>query len=1139
MDKKKKSDQKKAGKLPKKRYTIGLLTDIVAGSYAADIVRAAEEFTRAEDINLLNFSGGILDNPNGFWSEANTIYDLVAPENVDALVVASGMLGAYISTDELKAFFERFPIPVVSLGMGLEGVPSVLPDNYTGLHAAIMHLVKDHGHRRIIFLKGPEGHPEAEERYQAYADAMTQNGLSVAPELVLPGDFLEITGRDMISSLIDAKGADFDALVAANDEMAFGAIEALQKHGIRVPYDVAVVGFDNTRRCDFVMPPLTTVQQPIKGMVVQSIKMLLVQLAGEEVPGQMVLPTELVLRQSCGCQTSTVIEAALGSVSSKVEVLNKEEALEIVVFQRREEILFEMRQVVDNNIRGLKPDWAERLLDAFWAALTTESSHEALDDFLPVLNEILRDVVIGGNDVRVWQGIISVLRREILPFLRGKELLQAEDIWQQARVVMGEISHWVPSYEAQQAAHRAEILRDISANLISAFDVGELLDALAYHLPRLGIGCCYLSLYEDPQNPVETSRLMFALNEQGRITLESGGQVFPSRQLVPDDIMSRAERYGLIVAPLYFKEEQFGFVLFAEGQPEEIIYEVLRGEICSALQGALLVEKHEQTEQAISKRVSELELVAQVSTATSTILETTDLLQRVVDLIKDSFGLYHTHIYLLNEAADTLILTAGAGSVGQQMVAEGWRIPLDSEQSLVSRVARSREGIIVNNVHENPDWLPNRLLPNTNAEMAVPLMAGERLLGVLDVQADTVDYFVQDDIRIQTTLASQVAVTLENARLFEETQGTLTETANLYETSRRINEANDLNEIMIAIAEAGEISEVNRMLLNIFEHNSAGQADGMIVAANWFSGQGSPPLAVGLRFSLVEIPYRNLLFSSEPVFIDDVLHDDRLDFEAIAAIQETHVQSMAILPLWVGDRQLGVLLLRAEEVHHFTQSERRLYTSLAQQVAVAVENQQLLAETQSILAELEATQRRYTIQAWDSYRKRSSVLNYEQVRLEQVPAVEGVVEDRQDSPRDITLLTDGGESTTPANGSMQDDTSLQPLPVQDEVNLVVPLKIRGEEIGVLGIAETGKKRAWSPEEIALVEAIAEQVAQAAENLRLIEETQQAAARETRVNEIGDKIQSAQSLEEALRIAVREVGTSLKVPQTAVQLKVHN
>ena len=111
------------------------------------------------------------------------------------------------------------------------------------------------------------------------------------------------------------------------------------------------------------------------------------------------------------------------------------------------------------------------------------------------------------------------------------------------------------------------------------------------------------------------------------------------------------------------------------------------------------------------------------------------------------------------------------------------------------------------------------------------------------------------------------------------------------------------------------------------------------------------------------------------------------------------------------------------------------------------------------------------------------------------------------------------------------------LPVEAKSSLVVPLTVRGEVVGVLGLQETDEAREWTPEEISLVEVIAQQIAQAAENLRLIDETQQRAAREARIGEIGEKIRGAQSLEEALQVAIKEVGLSLKAPQTTVQLEV--
>ena len=180
------------------------------------------------------------------------------------------------------------------------------------------------------------------------------------------------------------------------------------------------------------------------------------------------------------------------------------------------------------------------------------------------------------------------------------------------------------------------------------------------------------------------------------------------------------------------------------------------------------ITERKRFEETLARQAAELETVAKVSTATSTILEADKLLQNVVNLTKESFGLYHAHIYLSDEAGDTLVLTAGAGEAGQQMVAEGWQIPLEREQSLVARAARSHEGVIVNDVTKNPNYLANPLLPDTRSEMAVPMIVGDKVIGVLDVQSDRTDRFSQEDVHIQTTLAGQIATALENARLYEQ-----------------------------------------------------------------------------------------------------------------------------------------------------------------------------------------------------------------------------------------------------------------------------------------------------------------------------------------------------------------------------------
>jgi PAS domain S-box-containing protein len=187
------------------------------------------------------------------------------------------------------------------------------------------------------------------------------------------------------------------------------------------------------------------------------------------------------------------------------------------------------------------------------------------------------------------------------------------------------------------------------------------------------------------------------------------------------------------------------------------------------------ITERKQAEIKLAKQATELATVSQISTTVSTIIQPQRMLENVVDLTKENFSLYHAHIYLLNHITNTLVLTAGAGEVGQEMVKEGWQISVTRPHSLVAQAARTRRGIIANDVRQNPDYFQNPRLPQTRSELAVPLIVGEQLLGVLDVQAAELNRFTDEDVSIQTTLAAQIAVALQNARSFERSEQALQE----------------------------------------------------------------------------------------------------------------------------------------------------------------------------------------------------------------------------------------------------------------------------------------------------------------------------------------------------------------------------
>jgi signal transduction histidine kinase len=248
------------------------------------------------------------------------------------------------------------------------------------------------------------------------------------------------------------------------------------------------------------------------------------------------------------------------------------------------------------------------------------------------------------------------------------------------------------------------------------------------------------------------------------------GYVYDSNQVIPLAQATPNIKNISMVQPLTVRGETIGQIALAgmnnvTSEANELAA-IIAERISAQLEQLRLSEE-------IQKRAAELATVAAVSTAASTILDPNELLQQVVDLTKERFNLYHAHIYLADESWNTLLLAAGAGGIGKQMVMSGHAIPLDHATSIVARCARERKAIVSNNVRTDADYFPNPMLPDTRSEMAVPMTVGDKVLGVLDVQADVVDRFTDEDVNIKTTLVTQVAIALQNARLYVEQSETV------------------------------------------------------------------------------------------------------------------------------------------------------------------------------------------------------------------------------------------------------------------------------------------------------------------------------------------------------------------------------
>ncbi len=516
--------------------------------------------------------------------------------------------------------------------------------------------------------------------------------------------------------------------------------------------------------------------------------------------------------------------------------------------------------------------------------------------------------------------------------------------------------------ETQQKVRELSLLFRASAAISSTLEIGEVWSTLARRMVQI-VDATSVRVYECNMDEQVSSVIAeyagHRASEKERASLI--GETFPlgdspitkgallaRRPLsigLSDSTTGEGDRARLLrlgartalVIPLMVRSRVIGFVDLCESHRDRQFTE---GEIrlCQTVANqAIIAVENAGLFQEERKRALQLETVREVSQKIVSILNLDELLAQVVELIQQRFGYYHVQVFLNDTDSQRAVLRAGTGRAGEIMLREGHRLKI-GEEGIIGWVAGRGEFLLANDVSKEPRFLPHPALPDTKAELAIPLLRGERILGVLDVQSERVNVFTESDLFVLQSLADQVAIAIENARLYTMTDQALArrleELAIMQEIDRQLNTTLDYEQVMdFTLDCAIQMTRADGGLIGMVTQEREGM---QLLATRGYprehklSAEELWPVDSGIVGRVVQ--------TGQPALVSDVTRDP----DYVSVISET--RSQLTIPIQREGRVMGVISVESSKPVAFNEDDLIFMMRLADHAAIAIENARLYSD---------------------------------------------------------------------------------------------------------------------------------------------------------------------------------------------------
>ena len=552
------------------RPTIGILPGytILGGKtpdhYRPTILKGIQSAARARECNLLlawslghTAASSLVIYPPWPIVSPDSDFVPVGPWNTDGLIVLLPLQNDTRSRYLQDLMKQGFPVLFISTG---EQGPTLSVDNEAGIRQAVEHLAVTHGHHHIAFIAGHPGDKgDSKSRLQAFRSAVSDYRLDPDPRLIEAGFHWAPGGYDATRKIIES-GIKFTALIASNDSSALGAMQAIRETtSLKIPRDIAVIGFDDQPDAIAQIPPLASIHIPLTEMGEQALMLMLDQLNGIHDLESIQLPTRLIPRQSCGCMSQSMVSTSEKRSTAKAYAIRS-----ISSFQGIEEIqnilAEEMIATLPHSSRfpfgGRTYDFCINLVDAFYVSLKEGNNAH----FQEKLMEFLQEMEHIDENIDSWQTAISVLRQKMVELPATWKRVQtkhlAEDMLHQARAAFSESAQrkvYRHQYHRQIAD---QVLGELTNQLSASLNEQQAVKLLEENLASVGVRSVRIALFEpDGDDPVAWSVI---LNSH----LETANQRFPSRGFPPPGLYPPDEILSLLILPLMFQTELFGYIAF-------------------------------------------------------------------------------------------------------------------------------------------------------------------------------------------------------------------------------------------------------------------------------------------------------------------------------------------------------------------------------------------------------------------------------------------------------------------------------------------------------------------------------------------------------------------------------------------------